>query len=124
MELLFKKMESNDIGNCAYELIKAFKEEPDVFDTEKLQQVVSTLPEEYEIKLMDEELYRQSKDIPWCCDWVSQYPTYEMYQKLGLGVVILKDDEIVSGASSYTSYKGGIEIEIIFKIRTDFKLSS
>lgn len=28
MELLFKKMESNDIGNCAYELIKAFKEEP------------------------------------------------------------------------------------------------
>lgn len=90
----------------------AIKKEPDVFDTEKLQQVVSTLPEEYEIKLMDEELYRRSKDILWCCDWVSQYPTYEMYQKLGLGVVILKDDEIVSGASSYSSYKGGIEIEI------------
>lgn len=35
-----------------------------------------------------------------------------MYQKYGLGVVALKDGEPVSGASSYTSYNGGIEIEI------------
>lgn len=35
-----------------------------------------------------------------------------MYRKYGLGAVILKDGEPVSGASSYTSYKGGIEIQI------------
>ena len=29
-----------------------------------------------------------------------------------MGVVILKDGEIVSGASSYSGYIGGIEIEI------------
>ena len=32
--------------------------------------------------------------------------------KYGLGVVLLKDGEVVSGASSYSGYIGGIEIEI------------
>lgn len=35
-----------------------------------------------------------------------------MYQQLGLGVVICKDGIPVAGASSYSSYQGGIEIEI------------
>lgn len=35
-----------------------------------------------------------------------------MYQKYGLGAVILKDGETVSGASSYSGYRDGIEIEI------------
>jgi hypothetical protein len=43
---------------------------------------------------------------------VSHYPDYETYQKHGLGVVILKGNEIVSGASSYSDYLDGIEIEI------------
>ena len=33
-------------------------------------------------------------------------------RKYGLGAAILKDGELVSGASSYTSYRGGIEIQI------------
>lgn len=40
------------------------------------------------------------------------YRDYEEFQKLGLGVAILKDGELVAGASSYSSYKEGIEIEI------------
>ncbi len=36
-----------------------------------------------------------------------------MYQKYGLGAVLLKDGEPVSGASSYSSYQGGIEVQII-----------
>ena len=35
-----------------------------------------------------------------------------MYEKYGLGVILLKDGQVVSGASSYSAYKGGIEIEI------------
>ena len=35
-----------------------------------------------------------------------------MFQKYGSGAVILKDGQPVSGASSYTGYLGGIEIEI------------
>ena len=37
---------------------------------------------------------------------------YNAYKKLGLGVVILKDGDVVAGASSYSTYDKGIEIEI------------
>lgn len=90
----------------------AFKKEPDVFEREKLEQIVKAMPPEYTLKMMDEEIYWWCRDKAWCKDWVSQYESYEMFQKLGLGVVILIDGVPVSGASSYASYKGGIEIEI------------
>ena len=35
-----------------------------------------------------------------------------MYLELGQGMVILKGGKIVSGASSYTRYREGIEIEV------------
>lgn len=90
----------------------AFKKEPDVFDREKLRAAVEALPPEYEMRPIDEELFYKCKGIGWCRDWVAQYDDYEAYQKYGLGVVILRDGEPVSGASSYSGYRGGIEIEI------------
>lgn len=90
----------------------AFKKEPGVFDTEKLQAVVEALPPEYSIQLIDEQLFNKCKETDWCEDWVAQFEDYEMYKRYGLGVAILKDGEPVSGASSYTSYIGGIEIQI------------
>ena len=35
-----------------------------------------------------------------------------MYKQYGIGYVVLYEDEIVAGASSYSTYKEGIEIEI------------
>ncbi|GFI14854.1 hypothetical protein IMSAGC009_00006 [Lachnospiraceae bacterium] len=90
----------------------AIKKEPDIFDRKKLQAAVDGLPEEYSLKMMDEELFWRCKEIKWCRDWVSQYEDYSIYQKYGLGAVVLKDGEPVSGASSYSGYAGGIEIEI------------
>lgn len=90
----------------------AIKKEPDVFSREKLQEIVEGLSHEYELKLMDEELFLWCKGQEWCEDWVSQYEDYEEYRKKGLGVVILKDGIPVSGASSYSSYRDGIEIQI------------
>ena len=90
----------------------AIKKEPDVFDKDKLENAINTLEDGYTIKMMDEELFTRCKEISWCRDWVSQFSDYEMYQRYGMGVVILKDDEIVSGASSYSGYIGGIEVEI------------
>ncbi|MBQ9118733.1 MAG: GNAT family N-acetyltransferase [Lachnospiraceae bacterium] len=90
----------------------AIKKEPEIFDKEKLQSIVKGLPVEYEIRRMDRELFEYSKKTDWCMDWVSQYDSYEMYEKWGLGVLILKDGAVVAGASSYSSYQGGIEIEI------------
>lgn len=105
------------LENCYRERIKkvtryAIKKEEDIFDKEHLENVVNALPSDYTIKMVEEELFLQCREIDWCRDLVSQYVDYEMYQKCGLGVVVLKDEEIVAGASSYTSYLGGIEVEI------------
>ena len=62
--------------------------------------------------MIDEKLFWQCREIEWCRDLVWQYDDYPRYQKYGLGAIILKDEEPVSGASSYSSYIGGIEIEI------------
>ena len=90
----------------------AIKKELGVFDKEKLQKIVEDLPPEYELTMMNETLFYECKKIDWCRDWVSQYEDYEMYQKYGLGAVILRNGEIVSGASSYSGYQSGIEIQI------------
>lgn len=90
----------------------AIKKEPEVFDRETLQKAVDGLPEGYTLKMMDEPLFLRCREIPWCRDWVIQYDTYDLYQEYGLGAIILKDGEPVSGASSYAGYMGGIEIEI------------
>lgn len=90
----------------------AFEKEKDIFDKKTLETVIAKLPKEYQIKMIDKFLFMQCEKLVWCEDFVSQYDDYSKYQDYGIGVVILKDNEIVSGASSYASYNGGIEIEI------------
>lgn len=90
----------------------ATKKEPDVFNRVKLEKVISELSEDYRVCPIDESTYHLCKMEDWSRDLVSQFPDYEAYKKLGLGYVICKDHKIVSGASSYTRYQEGIEIEI------------
>ena len=100
-------------GGKAKKVIRyAFKKEKNIFDKNLLMEVVDTLPSGYAMRMIDEEMFWRCKNIPWCKDWVSQYKDYAMYRKYGLGTIILKGGEIISGASSYSSYIGGIEIEI------------
>lgn len=104
-------------GKIPYEIKKvtryAIKKEPGVFDTKKLQAAAASLPEGYTLKLMDETLFHYCHKTDWCRDWVSQYDSYALYQQYGLGAVAFKDGVPVSGASSYSGYRGGIEVEII-----------
>lgn len=90
----------------------AIKKEPNIFDRKKLEEAVASLPKEYQISMIDEPLYHQCKAEAWSADLVSAFPSYENYRRLGIGVVISKDREILSGASSYSRYREGIEIEI------------
>ena len=90
----------------------ALKKESDAFDKEELQKIVDGLPEVYEMKALDEAVFDETKKTEWCCDWTAQYPDWATYQKLGLGVVILTDGQLISGASSYTTYENGIEIQV------------
>lgn len=90
----------------------AIKKEPHIFDKEKLEKAVASLPKQYTLSMIDKRLYRMCKSEMWSADLVSQFSSYEKYHELGIGVVICKDNFIVSGASSYSRYQEGIEIEI------------
>lgn len=90
----------------------AMKKEPEIFHPEQLQVIVQNLSSEYRLQMIDEEAYGMCQKQQWSKDLVSQYKDYEMYRKLGLGVVIMRSDELVAGASSYSTYQQGIEIEI------------
>ncbi len=83
-----------------------------VFDRTVLKNQLSRLPAGYELRRIDGELYDQCLETPATEDFVSAFGSKERYLRLGRGMVILKDGRIVSGASSYTRYRGGIEIEV------------
>ena len=99
-------------GNAKKVTRYAIRKEPDVFDKEKLQEIIESLDPKYTVKMIDEPLYYACKKEDWSKDIVSVYCDYEEYRKLGIGVVILDGNRIVSGASSYSSYRNGIEIEV------------
>ncbi|MCM1172973.1 MAG: GNAT family N-acetyltransferase [Clostridium sp.] len=90
----------------------AIKKEPNVFDKEKLNALAENVNEGFTLWLIDEELFDYCRKQEWSRDFISQYTDYETYRKLGLGVVAMKNGVPVSGASSYSSYKDGIEIQI------------
>lgn len=83
-----------------------------VFDREQLAKMASGLPNGYELKKIDADIYDLCVKDPVTADFVSAFGSKEKYLELGRGMVILKDGKIVSGASSYTRYKEGIEIEV------------
>lgn len=90
----------------------ALKKEPDSFDIDRLRKLAAHVSPEYSLRMVDEKLYGLCGSEAWCKDLVSQYPDYDTYRNLGLGVVAVHQGKIVSGASSYASYRNGIEIEI------------
>ena len=83
-----------------------------IFDKIKLQNEISKLPIGYKIHKLDADIYDQCLKNPVMVDFVSAFESKEKYLQIGRGMVILKDGQIVSGASSYTRYKEGIEIEV------------
>ena len=88
------------------------KNERDCFDRAALQCMVDRLSPEYDMRMIDRELFGLCSQVPFSEDFVAQFADYEMYQKYGLGVMIFHEGEPVAGASSYSSFEGGIEIEI------------
>ena len=90
----------------------AFRKEESVFDREKLICFTEKIGADFCLQMIDEKLFWYCREHMWSRDLVSLYANYNIYQRLGLGVVVLKDGEPVSGASSYSRYQSGIEIQI------------
>lgn len=81
-------------------------------DDERLSRIAGQIPPEYHVVPMDAGLFEQTRREEWSKDFCSQFKDFEDYRRRGVGFVALLGDEPVSGASSYTVYDSGIEIEI------------
>lgn len=90
----------------------AIKKEPDVFNRSLLQYYVDSLPGEYELRLFDAGIYAQTFADRWSHDFCDCFQDCEDFLKRGVGVAVLHNGALVSGASSYSVYDGGFEIEI------------
>ena len=82
------------------------------FDRDLLKNYVMKLPAGYELKEIDEMIYDLCLQDPVTRDFVSSFESKEQYLEIGRGMVILKSGRIAAGASSYTRYNEGIEIEV------------
>ncbi len=91
----------------------AIRKEPGVFDRAHLQALANSLPEGAVLRPMDKALYEQALSMDWSRDLCSQFLSAEDYVNRGLGMAACWEGRLVSGASSYTVYDGGIEIEIV-----------
>ncbi|MCR5093107.1 MAG: GNAT family N-acetyltransferase [Lachnospiraceae bacterium] len=82
------------------------------FDKDLLLKLIGRLPEGYELKDIDETIYDLCLTDPVTRDFVSSFESKEKYLEIGRGVAVMKAGRIVAGASSYTRYNEGIEIEV------------
>lgn len=87
-----------------------------VFKKDHLTGLIAEIPEDCHLHFIDEALYDQCQKNQWSRDLVSVFESKNVYLEKGLGVVAVKYGEIVAGASSYTRYQDGIEIEVDTKI--------
>ena len=90
----------------------AILKEENIFDKDRLKYLAARLPQDYELKMIDEDLYRQCLGEEWSGDLVKQFGSYELFERYALGVVAIGDGEIAAGASAYSAYDAGIEIEV------------
>jgi len=89
------------------------------FNIDNIHAIKNALASNYAIKRIDEEIYNYCNNNSWCSDFVSNYSTYEEYSDYGLGFVVLDGEVPVAGASSYSHYNDGIEIEVV--TREDYR---
>lgn len=90
----------------------AIKKEPDAFHRGTLQYYVDSLPKEFELRLFDQAIYAQSFAEGWSHDFCACFCDCDDFLRRGFGAAVLHNGALVAGASSYTVYNGGIEIEI------------
>ncbi|MGN0479080.1 MAG: GNAT family N-acetyltransferase [Hominenteromicrobium sp.] len=91
----------------------AVKKERGVFDADRLRKFAADVPQGYVLSGMTPEIWAQIREKGgWMRDFISNFQSYEQFTARALGVFALCGGEIVCGASSYSAFDGGIEIEI------------
>ena len=90
----------------------AIKKEPGCFDRERLRKFARDIPAGYSVAPIDRELFSRVQEEEWSRDFCANFQSWEQYARYGGGFVALYQGEVVAGASSYTAYRDGLEIEV------------
>lgn len=80
-------------------------------DDGRLRDLLRAMPEGATFQAIEGEWIARCRQEEWSRDFVSLFSD-EDYARRGLGVLLLVDGQPVSGASSYVSYPGGIEVQL------------
>ena len=94
----------------------AFKKELSIFDKKQLNNFALSVEPEFQIVKMDESIYYKALEEAFTADFCSFFSSADEFLKHGIGYVIMHNDEIIAGASSYTYCEGNIEITIGTKV--------
>ncbi|KFN01344.1 GNAT family N-acetyltransferase [Bacillus clarus] len=89
-----------------------FKRNSEVFNRTKLKSYILELPEGYELRKIDASIVNNPTLHSISKDFTSQFRSIDDYVNRGIGYSILHDGNVVCGASSYSIYDDGIEIEV------------
>ena len=89
-----------------------FEKNPAHLNRIHILNLLSSLPEGYEIKKVDDNIAHAPSFRELSEDFVSQFESIDDFIKRGVGYAILHDDKVVAASTSFSVYDGGIEIEI------------
>lgn len=83
-----------------------------MFNRDKLNNFIESIDSRYQIQKIDKSIYYKVLEKGWTADFCCFFSTVEQFMEHGMGYVIVHNDEIISGASSYTYCEGSIDITI------------
>lgn len=81
------------------------------FDPSRLQQL-ATPPAGTQLVALDQHWFAKCQTLAWAEDFTRQFRNFDQFDRLACGVLALQEGELVAGASAYSAYPGGIEIEV------------
>lgn len=89
-----------------------FNKNPDHLDKSHIQNLLSSLPEGYELKKIDATIAKEPSMHELSEDFIAQFNSIDDFIKRGVGFAILNGGQVVCGVTSFSIYNDGIEIEI------------
>lgn len=82
------------------------------FDLDQLRRFVQDIPPEYEIVPIDKAYYEQAMSEEWSREFCSFFSSEEDFLKNGVGFCAVYRGRMVAGASTFSIFDGGIEVQI------------
>lgn len=107
-----KRIEQMDVELLERFSRYSFKKDINNLDINKIKGFLIPLEDGYELKKIDEEIANSKSLNELSEDFTGQFESVKDFLNRGIGYVIIHNGKVVSGASSYTIYDNGIEIEV------------